>query len=242
MATSVRPPVGSDPDATSPARFLSSLVDGAFERISAFESALAKPAPRSEADPWQASIAAFVAEDRLHPPMPGGVVVVGSSSVRLWDSLETSFPGNAVIRRGFGGSNLTDCLRHVDELVLPARPRRVIVYAGDNDLAAGASPDEVFRTYKAFVARVQAALPETRIAFMSIKPSPSRLTMRGRVIATNALIERYTRTDPRLEYIEIYSKMVDARGIPRLDLYQGDMLHPNAAGYALWNAAIADYL
>src|ERR1700749_4439174 len=85
--------------------------------------------------PWQAEIDAFQAEDRAHPPVPGGVVFVGGSSIRMWEGLDVQFPDLPVIvNRGFGGSGMSDCARYWRELVLPHRPRLVLVYAGENDL------------------------------------------------------------------------------------------------------------
>ena len=49
----------------------------------------------------------------------------------------------------------------------------VVLYAGDNDLAAGKTPQQVIEDYKAFVARVRRDLPKAKIAFISIKPSPA---------------------------------------------------------------------
>ncbi len=126
------------------------------------------PAGAPAAVPFAAEIAAFEAADRRDPPAPGGVVFVGSSSIRLWPRLSDDFPGVYILQRGFGGSQLSDVVRYAPRIVLPYRPRLIVLYAGDNDLWEGKSPDSVFRDYQAFVARVQRALPETRIAYVSI--------------------------------------------------------------------------
>jgi hypothetical protein len=115
---------------------------------------------------WESDIQAFEASDRIKILSPGGLLFVGSSTIRLWHSLEDDLP--RVIRRGFGGSHLADTLRFADRIVLPYRLRQIVLYAGDNDIKDGKSPNQVFKDFQAFVARVHAVLPETRITFLAI--------------------------------------------------------------------------
>jgi lysophospholipase L1-like esterase len=170
------------------------------------------------------------------------VVFVGSSSIRLWNDLEREFGSMTVVKRGFGGSRLSDCARYVAQLVLPYQPRTVVVYAGDNDLAEGATPQGVLASYTEFVERVREALPETRIVYISIKPSPSREALMPLAIQANELIEAYSSGRPGLGFIDVYTRMLDEKGRPRAELFLPDALHLNAAGYALWKAAIAEHL
>src|SRR3954463_12539107 len=104
-------------------------------------------------------IAEFAKADRLHFPRPGGVVFVGSSSIRMWPDLAADFPGVNVIQRGFGGSELSDVVYRAPRIVIPYKPRLVVLYAGDNDLANGRSPQDVLNRFEAFVSEVHAALP-----------------------------------------------------------------------------------
>jgi len=191
---------------------------------------------------WKDSLDAFAAADQLHAPREGGVLFVGSSSIRLWNDLETQFETAAVIKRGFGGSRMSDCARYVEQLVLPYKPRLVVVYAGDNDLAEGRSPQDVLESFTEFVEKVREALPETRIAYLSIKPSPLRAALMPAVLQTNALIAKYSAASANLDFIDVYSKMLDADGKPRADLFLADSLHLNPAGYAVWKTEIASHL
>ena len=191
---------------------------------------------------WKESFDAFAAADLQQAPAPGGVLFVGSSSIRLWSDLEAQFSGTPVIKRGFGGSRMLDVAAHVDQLVRPYQPRLIVVYAGDNDLAEGRTPAEVLASFTQFVETVRAELPDTRIAYLSIKPSPSRATLMPMALQTNALIESYSTSIANLDYIDIYSRMLDAEGRPRADLFTGDALHLNPAGYAVWKSAISPHL
>ena len=137
---------------------------------------------------------------------------------------------------------MLDCAEHLQQLVLPYKPRWVVVYAGDNDLAEGRSPSEVLASFTAFVEGVKRELPATRIAYLSIKPSPLREAMMPRVREANAMVEAYSRATRNLDYIDVYTRMLGADGKPRAELFLPDRLHLNAEGYALWKSVIAAHL
>lgn len=192
---------------------------------------------------WRSSLAAFAEQDRLSQPRPGGVLFVGSSSIRLWDKLEAAFQQEpVVIKRGFGGSRLADCVAFLDRLVLPYQARQVVLYAGENDLDEGATPAEVLLRYERFVQHVLKAAPATRIAFVSIKPSPARQSQLAAIQTTNRLIKAYSEGHPQLDFIDVHSAMLDEAGRPRTELFGQDRLHLNTAGYALWRELIAQRL
>jgi len=204
--------------------------------------ALAAEPPVASEAVWEDALAAFAAADLRSAPEPGGVLFVGSSSIRLWDSLESDFAGARVIKRGFGGSRLYDCVRLLDRLVIQYRPRIVMLYAGDNDLAEGSTPEEVLERVKAFTEGVHRRLPETRVWFISIKPSPARRAFIDRARAANKLVEDYAATHPALDYIDVFTPMLAADGSPRRELFRTDALHLNDAGYALWRSIIRPFV
>jgi len=191
---------------------------------------------------WAAAIDKFTASDLASPPPRDAVLFIGSSSIVKWTSLARDFPDHTVINRGFGGSELFDSAHYADRIAIPYAPRLIVVYAGENDLQNGKTPDAVHASFRSFVDRVHAALPKTRIAFISIKPSPSRAKIAEKVVAANALIAATCKADPRLAYIDVHSAMLDAQGRPRPELFVADMLHLNAAGYALWRPIVAAHL
>lgn len=126
--------------------------------------------------------------------------------------------------------------------MLPYKPRLIVVYAGDNDLAEGGTPAEVLASFKTFVDNVRVALPQTRIAYLSIKPSPARVALLQQVGEANGLIAAYTQQGRNLDYIDIHSAILDAQGQPRRELFSADSLHLNAQGYKLWGSLIAAHL
>jgi lysophospholipase L1-like esterase len=202
----------------------------------------AATAETAGADRWEPEIAAFEAADRTTAPPAGGVVFVGSSSIRLWQTLEEDFEGVAVVNRGFGGSEMSDALHFVDRIVIPYQPRLVVVYAGDNDLWGGESPRQVFQDFRSLVERIHRQLPGTRVAFIAVKPSVARWSIADRVRETNGLVQAYANADPLVEYIDVFGPMLGPDGAPRADLFVEDGLHLNERGYELWESVVEPFV
>lgn len=204
------------------------------------------PVSRAQTNPgstkWESEIRAFEASDRTNPPPTGAVLFIGSSSIRLWKSLAQDFPGFKVLNRGFGGSQITDSTAFADRIVLPYKPKVIVLYAGDNDIAAGKSQEQVLADFKAFVHKVRGGLPRARIVFLSIKPSPSRWQFAEKIRAANELVENFCKRGKRLTYIDVFNPMLGGDGRPRAELFGEDKLHMNARGYALWTAIIGPRL
>jgi lysophospholipase L1-like esterase len=200
-------------------------------------SLLAQPATGRKQPPearWEKDIRAFETADKTNPPPQDAILFVGSSSIRLWTNLAQAFPGHKVFRRGFGGSELSDSAAFMDRIVTPYKPKLVLLYAGDNDIASGKSPEQVLGDFKTFAGRIHTALPDTRIAYIAIKPCPAREKYLDRVKATNRLIRGYSASDNRLLFVDVFTPMLTKEGRPRADLCIKDGLHPNAQCYELW--------
>lgn len=196
----------------------------------------------SDSTQWEPDIVAFEEVDSRVRRRPGGVVFVGSSSIRLWDTLAQDFPGVDTLNRGFGGSRVRDATWYADRIVTPYQPRAVVFYAGDNDLMEGRSADQVAADFAAFVDKVHAAQPQARIAFVSIKPSPSRAALLPQIRQANALVRDYAAAHDDVDYLDVYTPMVNGAGLPRSELFIGDRLHMNAQGYALWATVVRPWL
>ncbi|QWP75062.1 hypothetical protein J5226_15620 [Lysobacter sp. K5869] len=198
-------------------------------------------APRDPAE-WEPTVQAWEADDARVRRMPGSVVFVGSSSIRLWTTLAEDFPGVATINRGYGSSRAYDSVYFADRIVNAYQPRAVVFYAGENDLHEGRTPRQVRDDFAAFVRKVQAATPKARIAFVSIKPSPSRAAIAPQVREANALIRDFARGVRGVDYLDVYTPMLGADGAPREELFVADRLHMNRAGYELWTGVIGRWL
>ena len=191
---------------------------------------------------WQSAMDAFAKSDASNPPVKGGIVFVGSSSIVRWKTLEQDFPEHKVVNRGFGGSELFDSVNYFDRAVLPHQPRQIVLYAGGNDINAGKTPERVFSDFKAFVALVKKKLPQTRVACISIAGNPARWKQVDQVREANRLIEEFTKTDPQLAFINVFPHMMGPDGTPKPDIFVEDKLHMNAKGYAIWKEVVGPFL
>ena len=183
---------------------------------------------------WAGEINTLTHADAEQPPAQHGIVFVGSSSIRFWTSLEQDFPGLPVIRRGFGGSELADSVFYFDRIVLAYRPDTVVLYAGENDIHAGVSPEKVAADFNDFREKLHSTLPKCRLVFIGLKPSPSRWADHEKAQRTNALIAETCAHDPLLTFLDVTPPMLGADGKPRPELFRDDQLHMKPAGYAIW--------
>lgn len=197
---------------------------------------------RKAGAPFAAEIAAFEASDKKNMPPPGGILFVGSSSIRLWSTLAQDFPGLPVINRGFGGSQIADSVRYADRIVIPYKPKMIVFYAGTNDLNAGKPPAQVLEDYQSFVDKVHATLSDTRIVYLAINPSVARWKQEDKTLETIRLIRQYVREADqkayKLSFIDAHERLLGADGKPQPDILRADGLHLNAKGYKAWLAIV----
>lgn len=187
---------------------------------------------------WEKEIAAIEKRLNANPPVPGGVVFAGSSSTRLWN-LNKSFPDKGYANVGFGGSEIRDCTHFAPRIITPLKPSVVVLYAGDNDIAAGRKPAQVLADFQAFAAAaVHKELPKCRVLFIAVKPSIARWKEIDDQKKANALVKEFCGTDPRLGFVDIVPAMLGPDGKPIPELFAKDGLHLSPAGYEKWTAIV----
>jgi len=199
---------------------------------------------RSGDDPafFASEIEDFVEADRARPPAPGGIVFVGSSSIRFWSSLAEDMAPLPVIRRGYGGAHLSHLVHDAPRIVIPYAPRAVVVYAGDNDIGADKSADAVVADFEALLALIHGALPDTDVHFLTIKPSRLRWSLWPEMEKVNVRIAERAASDPRLHVIDVGRVLLGPDGMPDKSFFRFDGLHLNAKGYAAWTSVVRPIL
>jgi lysophospholipase L1-like esterase len=191
---------------------------------------------------WEPEIAAFERSDRTTPPPQNALLFIGSSTIRLWTSLQQDFPEQCVINRGFGGSEIADSTHFAERVIFPYHPRMIFLRAGGNDIHAGTSPEQVFSDFKEFVAKIHATLPQTDVVFISLCPSVARWEQAEKEKKLNTMVEEHARNMSRVKYIETYSMSLGPDGKPRPELFREDKLHFNAEGYKWLAARVRTFL
>jgi len=182
---------------------------------------------------WEETIRQFEQWDRKNTFPSDAVLFVGSSSIRLWPTREC-FEGLPVINRGFGGSQISEVNYFAGRIVLCYKPKVIVFYAGDNDVAAGKNARRVFDDYKKFVKLVHAGLPETRIIYVGIKPSRSRWALWPVMNEANMMIKGFSEKDGRLFYFDSAMPLLSSDGKPNVEFFLKDQLHLNDKGYEVW--------
>ena len=203
---------------------------------------IADEAPPTGFAKWEKEIAAFEAADQKNPPVPNGIVFVGSSSIRMWKTLAEDFPQHRVLNRGFGGSQIADAVHFADRIVIPYQPRMVVLYSGGNDIAAGKSAEQVIADFKAFVSKIRTALPKAEIAYISVAGNPKRWAQLDKVKAVNAAAEAHMKEQPGCKFINVFPHMLGEDGLPKPHIFLDDQLHMNAEGYKIWAEVVRPFL
>ena len=211
--------------------------------VALFAANAAHAAEYPDPERFRGAIDAFLATDAESMPARGAVVATGSSSMRGWHGrIADDLAPLTIIPRGFGGSNMHDVRHFLDELVLRHEPRAILLYEGDNDVAAGLSPEQILAEFDAIDSRVAERLPETRIYILAVKPSIARWQLWPTMAATNDLFKARADADPRLTFIDIATPMLGEDGKPLAEIFVADMLHMNGKGYDIWRDAVRPVL
>jgi len=191
---------------------------------------------------FEKEITAFEQADKANPPKKGSIVFTGSSSIRLWNDLTEYFPGKTILNRGFGGSQTDEVVYYADRIVTPYKPKQVVIYSGDNDIASGKSPEKVLADFKTLFSKIRAASPKATVTYISIKPSPSRKQHLLNINQANALIKDFLAKEKRTAYVDVYNPMLLPSGKPKPELFRADSLHMTKAGYDIWAQVLKPYL
>ena len=198
-----------------------------------------KKEQQADPDPlrFKQEIDEFSKWDRKNSVPDDATLFVGSSSIRMW-ATNKSFGDMKVINRGFGGAHIYDVIYYAERIVLPYKPKVIVFYAGDNDIAGGKSPQRVFDDYQKFVKIVHKKLPKTRIIFITIKPSRSRWSLWPRMKEANTMIGNLCKTDRRLFFADAATGLLGEDGKPKEELFLKDQLHLSEQGYKLWTSIL----
>ena len=194
--------------------------------------------------PFDDEIRDFKHQDSLSFPKPDGILFIGSSSIRKWTDLSQRFADKPIIRRGVGGCELSQVVKYYTPYILfPYHPYKIFIYAGENDIAAGNSADSVFHDFKTLWAMINKNLPGTKIYFMSIKPSPSRVKYLPVMIKANQMIAAYLKGKPNSMFVDV-DEVLYKPGTKMSDstLYESDYLHLNSKGYDRWQKVLTPYV
>ncbi len=194
--------------------------------------------------PFQEEIRDFKKTDSFAFPGTGKILFTGSSSFTLWKNVQEDFPAYAIINRAFGGSSLADLIRYAPDVIYPYRPKQFVIYCGENDLAASdtVTGRMVFERFRQLFGMIRTEQPGVPVAYVSMKPSPSRRHLMAKMEEGNLLIKKFLRKKKNTVFIDVYPKMLNADGTPAGAIFLSDSLHMNRQGYVIWQKMIEPQL
>ena len=201
----------------------------------------AEPLP-TDLQRFATEIAAYQRADAAQPPAQGQIVFLGSSTIRMWQTLAQDFPAHRVLNRGFGGARISEVTLNFSRLAVPYAPRQIVFFAGGNDLADGHAPEQVLADFQAFVELARKQMPNIPITYVGIYHNPFRWHLRETFHAANDLLSAYCRRTRGVEFIETFPAFLGEDGRPRKELFADDQLHLNATGYRLLAELVRPHL
>ena len=194
--------------------------------------------------PFINEIKAFRRADSITAPPKNAILLIGSSSFTNWKDVAKYFLDQTIINRGFGGSSLPHMIMYAEDIIFKYNPKQILIYCGENDLTGGPTitADTIFERLKNLHQLIRSKYKKVPIAYISMKPSPSREKYLDTMQKGNALIKSFMEQQKRSSYIDVYNSMLDANGKVLTHIFLSDKLHMNAEGYKIWQGVIAPYL
>jgi peptidoglycan/LPS O-acetylase OafA/YrhL/lysophospholipase L1-like esterase len=163
-------------------------------------------------------------------------IVMFGDSITEWVNWNALL-GNADIgNRGIAGDTTANALARVDT-VLAAKPERVFIMLGINDIAIGAPVPDIIDRYRAIVRAIFAG--GARVIVQSTLPKAQDDEANGQVALLNQQLRAMCETEP-CHYLDLTSAMAPLGRLPADMTIDG--IHLNAAGYRAWATVLAPYL
>jgi lysophospholipase L1-like esterase len=169
------------------------------------------------------------------------VVFYGSSTIRLWNSLQDDFPHTNTLNLGFGGAFISSLSQNFERLFTFEAPKAIVLYLGGNDLSLGWTAEKIIKKIKTLIAIIHSKFPGTSIINLSIKPSIERSNQIEKIIQINKAIILFAEKTDFLIHVNIFDDLLkDGKANPNYFLRDG--LHLNGDGYKILKKQIKNYL
>ncbi len=206
--------------------------------------AIVTNAQNKEPFPFWNEVQKFKTTDSAAFPAANQILLIGSSSFTMWKDVQTYFPDRKILNRAFGGSTLADVIRYRYDVIFPYQPKQIVIYCGENDFASSdtITVELVMQRFTTLFNYIRAKYKNVPVAYVSMKPSPSRVHLLEKYKEGNKRIKAFLATKPNTKFVDVYSAMLNEKGEPMPDIFLKDNLHMNAKGYAIWKTKLEKVL
>ena len=205
---------------------------------------VAANAQNKEPFPFWNEVQKFKTADSISFPASNQILLIGSSSFTLWKDVQSYFPDRKILNRAFGGSTLLDVIRYRYDVVYPYQPKQIVIYCGENDFASSdaVTVEMVVKRFTVLFNYIRAKYKTVPLAYISMKPSPSRVNLMPKYVEANSRIQTFLATKLNTKFVDVYSAMLTSTGEPMPDIFKEDRLHMNEKGYAIWKKKLQNVL
>ena len=209
--------------------------------LSAAESGADALTEKSSASKVTALYQKILAAAKKSPPAPGSIICIGSSQMQNWKTVSADLEPLTVFNYGVGGSKMSHAAElYITNLVIPFKPRAVILYEGSNDIAGKAKPETILENFRQLERKLHTALPQTRLYVLGLVPSPGkRFEQIDDIRKTNTLLRHECETQAWMKFLDTTSPLIGADGVPKAECFIPGNIHMTAAGYEVWKSVIA---
>jgi lysophospholipase L1-like esterase len=169
----------------------------------------------------------------LPPPVPGGVLLAGSSTFKRWTNAVRDLSPLPITNRAFGGSQTSHQLMFFDQVVTPCHPQLIVWYCGSNDIKGKKDPASVLKRTEEWLDKVKKLDPSTQVLLVSIHRCPQK-RKDGQLEGVDAVNRGYEELSQRRKgvfYVDVNPALESVTGESQAELYVEDGLHLNPSGY-----------
>ncbi len=189
---------------------------------------------------WESDIAALEKLDQQQTHPADAVLFVGSSSIRLWETMAEDMWPYDTIRRGYGGAKFSDVAVFAKRLIEPHQYRALVLFAA-NDITGGEhdlTPAQVAELLRHVIHVSRAHQPDAPIFVLEVTPTESRWKVWPQIRQLNAAMRDVCLTEPNTYLIPTSEYFLDEENQPISKLFRSDRLHLTHDGYKVWSGIL----
>lgn len=188
-------------------------------------------------------VEAFEAMDKMSSPKKGGVLFIGTTAIRSCVNIAERLTDYPIIQRGLTDCETSNILHFTDKIITPYRPSILFIYNGEDDIVNGKTPEAAYAEFLKLSKSITEKLPDTKVCFVSVKPSPGRAAFQKSFEAYNSKVRLFiTQQTCDWTYLDISAPLLNTNGTAKEDLFESDKITLNTKGYDVWEQAIKTYL
>jgi lysophospholipase L1-like esterase len=189
---------------------------------------------------WENDIREFEKLDKSEKYAQDAILVAGSSSIRLWTTLQSDMSPYPVIQRGYGGARLSDFAVYADRIISPHPCRAIVIFIA-NDITgseADKSPKEVAALFRYVLQTIRKTHPDTPVFWIAVTPTAARWSAWNEIQKAGSRIKDICEQNTNTFFIRTDFAFLDENRKPKTELFIDDKLHLNQKGYAIWTEII----